>query len=221
MNIIKGLAIFLLLYAGQIIAQVQVSKEPMHRPVLINQYVRVLDVVLPPKDTTQFHIHSTPSLFLVFTKTRYNAQVENQDWIESLVSPGQTWYSPFTPDSVIHRVTNLETYPFHVMDIEILSSYDSMAMNNVPNLPFPVLYNNERATAYQINNDHIDGKTFKSRSPMIAALISGDKVIYHNHFTNQQKEIQTGQFVYIEPETSFNLTSTSPMDIHMVVFEIK
>ncbi len=219
--IIKGLAVFLLLNAGQIIAQVQVSKEPMHRPVFTNQYIRVLDVVLPPKDTTQFHIHSTPSLFLVFTNSRYSAQVENQEWIETNVSAGQSWYSSFFPDSVIHRVANLDSFAFHVIDIEILSSYDSNEKDHAPNLPLPVLYNNERATAYQIHHEHINGKAFKSKTPMLAALVTGDKVMYQNHLSNQLKEIYAGQFVYIEPETSFNLTPTSSQDMKMVIFEIK
>src|ERR1700761_3462140 len=59
---------FLFLFAGPALsttAQIQVSQEPRHHKVLDNEWVRVLDVHVPPHDTTMMHKHSTPSVFLV------------------------------------------------------------------------------------------------------------------------------------------------------------
>ena len=45
-------------------AQVPVREEPHHKPVLENNYVRLLDVHLNAGDTTQYHIHATPSVIV-------------------------------------------------------------------------------------------------------------------------------------------------------------
>ena len=61
----------ILLSSFVLTAQVQVSKEPRHKKVLENKYIRLLDVNIPPGDTSLFHIHSTPSVFLHFTKVGF------------------------------------------------------------------------------------------------------------------------------------------------------
>jgi len=48
-------------------AQVPVYEEPLHKVVLKNEYIRLIDVHLPPGDTTQFHIHAATSVFIHFT----------------------------------------------------------------------------------------------------------------------------------------------------------
>src|SRR5687767_7354840 len=84
-------------------SQVQVSKEPRHKPVLQNEYVRLLDVWLPPGDTTFYHIHSTPSLFLYLTSNRTSSQVLGGEWVHDSAIAGKAWYRSFTPDSLVHR----------------------------------------------------------------------------------------------------------------------
>jgi hypothetical protein len=56
-------------------AQVAVRDEPRHHNVFENDYVRVLDVWVAPKDTTQFHVHATPSVFIMLSKTTTSAQL--------------------------------------------------------------------------------------------------------------------------------------------------
>ncbi|HEX3080985.1 MAG TPA: hypothetical protein VHQ04_11000, partial [Puia sp.] len=45
-------------------SQVPVSQEPLHHKVLENNHLRLLDVHIPPGDTSMFHIHATPSVFV-------------------------------------------------------------------------------------------------------------------------------------------------------------
>ena len=119
------------------VAQVQVSEEPLHRPVLQNNYIRLLDVWLQPGDTTWFHIHSTPSVFLSFTNTALASEAEGEDWVNEQFVQGKAWYRSFTPDTLIHRVTNVDSVPLHVNDIELLSYYDTLTYRR--KLYFPLL----------------------------------------------------------------------------------
>jgi quercetin dioxygenase-like cupin family protein len=99
-------------------SQVQVSDEPRHHKLLANEWVRVLDVHIPPHDTTQMHKHSTPSVFIVLSNTKTGSQ--------ALVEPGKPaftagniWFEGFQDKPRIHRVWNEDTAEFHVMDIEL------------------------------------------------------------------------------------------------------
>src|SRR5687768_18084674 len=129
----------LLFCSSTIIAQVQVSEEPMHRNVFQNKYIRVLDVWLQPGDTTEFHIHSTPSLFLHLTTTEIATQMQGEEWVSDKNIAGKVSYRSFSPDILIHRVTNRDTMLFHVTDMELLSVFNPDPNKPLQPLPFPVI----------------------------------------------------------------------------------
>lgn len=135
----------LFLYTSVLKAQVQVSKEPRHKKVLENKYIRLLDVWMQPGDTSLFHIHSTPSVFLIFTNTTTIAQVKGAEWEKGQNKAGYSWYRSFVRDTLIHRVGNIDTVPFHVTDVELLSAYQPNSKQEA--LPFPLLYENEKVFA--------------------------------------------------------------------------
>src|SRR5689334_22094332 len=86
-------------------AQPAVRNEPRHHNVFENDYVRILDVFLPPHDTTQFHIHNTPSVFIMLTKTSTGSQLAGKQPSKDVSVAGSFWYdSLVTPR--IHRVWN-------------------------------------------------------------------------------------------------------------------
>ena len=195
-------------------SQVQVSKEPRHKPVLQNEYFRLLEVWLPPGDTTFYHIHSTPSLFLYLTSNSTSSQTLGGEWVHDSATAGKAWYRSFTPDSLIHRVVNTDSKPFHVNDIEILSAFNP---GNYKPLPFAVIFDNEKAAAYSIET--ANGATIKDRGPIIAELVNGDGVIFKNVSSNASQSLHNGQYVYIPPGTSFSFKA--PGKINLVLFEIK
>jgi hypothetical protein len=203
------------------IAQVQVSEEPMHRNVFQNKYIRLLDVWLRPGDTTQYHVHSTPSLFVYLSNNTISTQIKGEEWVNDQAITGKAWYRSFSPDILVHRVSNLDTVPFHVNDIEILSSYGNKNLSGIKPLPFPVLFENEKAFAYQLTNSAFKMQITRSRGPMVAELVSGDGIKFHDTKTKHAKEIKAGKYFYIEPGTSFYFTAGRAGEINMVIFEIK
>src|ERR1700676_647048 len=70
---------FLILYS-LCPAQVPVGKEPRHHNIFENDHVRILDVHIPPGDTTQIHIHAAPSVFLILTNSvKVGSQVISEE----------------------------------------------------------------------------------------------------------------------------------------------
>jgi hypothetical protein len=196
------------------IAQVQVSREPRHKPVLENQYIRLLDVRLPPGDTTLYHIHSTPSVFVYLSNNRTATQVQGGEWVYDSAVAGKAWYRSFTPDSLIHRVLNADDKIFHVNDIEILSGYHDADFRP---LSLPVIFESDKAIAYSIKVN--EKRTINNRGPLIAELVEGDEVIFFDLYNNTSKKIKAGDYLYIPPKASFYFSSNGKLI--MVLFEIK
>jgi hypothetical protein len=130
-------------------AQVQVSQEPRHHKVFENEWVRILDVHIPPHDTTLMHKHSTPSVFMVLSNTKTGSQV--------LVEPGKTsfangniWFESFKDTPRIHRVWNEDTVEFHVIDMELLHAPSAVHHYN-GKIPFSaVLFDVDRVQAFRV-----------------------------------------------------------------------
>ena len=217
----KLLLLVLVFFSCRLIAQVQVSKEPRHHVAFENKFVRILDVWLPPHDTSQFHIHSTPSLFLPLSTANVSSQIQGKEWTSERMETGKSWYRSFSPDSMIHRVSNIDTIPFHVADIEMLSTYDSINSPKIKPLTFPVLYDNERAIAYNLPANAINQNSIKARGPMVIFLTAGTGVTFKDAASGKTKELLAGKFLYVEPGTLFSLSTTDATAANLVIFEIK
>jgi hypothetical protein len=199
-------------------SQVPVREEPRHKPVLQNQYFRLLDVWLPPGDTTMYHIHATPSLFVVLSSTLTASQIKGGAWASDRSAAGKTWYRSFINDTLVHRVANIDTVPFHVNDIEILSFFDSSSHKAA--LAFPLLFENERAFAYRLNSSSLNNKVISGRGPIVAELVAG-KAQFHDARAKTVAAMQAGKYFYIPPGTAFYFSASGNNKIDMVLFEIR
>ena len=201
-------------------AQVPVREEPRHKPVLENKYFRLLDVWLPAGDTTMYHIHATPSLFVILSSTHTASQMKDSLWGSDRSELGRTWYRSFINDTLVHRVANIDTIPFHVNDIEILAYYDSAHPKKA--LPFTVLFENERAFAYRISNISKKTAIIKNRGPIIIEPVSISNGIAVQHVNkNTSTKLESGKYLYIPPGNNFYLTSAANENVDVVLFEIK
>jgi quercetin dioxygenase-like cupin family protein len=59
---------------------VPVNREPHHRVVFENQYVRVVDVNIPPGQTTLFHTHQRDNISVRISGGLTQTQTEGNDW---------------------------------------------------------------------------------------------------------------------------------------------
>lgn len=211
--------IIILFTSSMLSAQVQVSKEPRHKKVLENKYIRLLDVNIQPGDTTLLHIHSTPSVFVHFTTTVVCSQINGKEWETGKNTAGNASYRSFVNDTLVHRVSNCDTVPFHVTDVELLSSY--MPARKLQPLPFPLLFENEKVFAYRVSESTFNKQMITGRGPMLAELVAGNEVIYYDIKNKKSIKIKTGRYLYIKPGAPFYFSATGNAGINMVLFEIK
>ena len=162
-------AIIALCLGSYAFAQPAVRNEPRHHNVFENDYVRVLDVYLAPNDTTQFHIHATPSVFITLTKTNTSAQLTGQKPVRSISVAGSSWYdSLVTPR--IHRVWNDDTTWFHVMDVELVAG---KAHSNEPvlqNASIQLLFDEPLVRGYHVQFTTSGSFSFSKKCYLLVSL---------------------------------------------------
>ncbi|HEY6899651.1 MAG TPA: hypothetical protein VI233_03375 [Puia sp.] len=118
MRILFLFLVLTFLFSVAVSAQVQVSKEPRHHNVFENEWVRILDVHLQPGDTSLYHKHSTPSIFLILSNTRTGSQTVIEPRSRNF-NKEAIWFEGFYDTPRVHRVWNEDKVPFHTIDIEL------------------------------------------------------------------------------------------------------
>jgi len=102
-------------------AAVAIEKEAYHRVVLENQYVRIVDVRIPPGQTTLFHMHQRDNVSVRVSGGLTQGQIQGKDWNPSKQNErGSVNFSNGSKQPYTHRIKNLGTDIYHVIDVELL-----------------------------------------------------------------------------------------------------
>jgi len=187
-------------------AQVLVKDEPRHQNVFENADVRVLDVVIQPGDTTMFHVHEIPSLFVTFTSTLIGSQL----WGEkpgsaSKSNRGSVSYSSFYPNKRVHRVWNADSTLFHVLDIEILASTSDSMSVAIQNPILELSAVEEQVRIYRLKLGSMQqGEIRTAGNPVLLVTTKGKLAI--NDFNETSKKIDAGSFHWIKKHHNAKLS---------------
>lgn len=119
MLVVAALAVARSLAAQE--AAVPVDQEPRHEMVLRNDYVEVMRVRLPPGQSTALHTHSHDGVAVRLSQSTVRVDVPGKPSSGPLVNhPGDVSAQAYAREPFTHRVNNVGTTTFDVVDIEIL-----------------------------------------------------------------------------------------------------
>ncbi|MDQ3846617.1 MAG: hypothetical protein M3342_21785 [Bacteroidota bacterium] len=212
----------LLFRLGHLQAQVLVHEEPRHRPVFQNNKIRILNVLLPPGDTTQYHIHHTPSLFLFFTSTSTGSQLQSTAASTGRSTAGSLLFENLAPPHVrVHRVWNMDTNTFHVMDIELLSKDSGFAQKPLMLPHLQLAIDTPWARVYQLTLEAGNDFTFRdtNRSLVLVSLDAAPVQMQQGRKT-QQQTVRAGSFFWVKTRQSFALKNTGGAAARFVLLEV-
>lgn len=101
---------------------VPVYQEPRHHLVYRNPLVRVLDVRIPPGDTSAYHIHDAPMVGVVIQDARTWSQVPGAPaGPVRTPPPAPSAFTNWTQElPYTHRVANVDSVPLHYVVAEWL-----------------------------------------------------------------------------------------------------
>ena len=189
-------------------AQIAVRNEPRHHNVFENEYVRLLDVWLAPGDTTQFHIHATPSVFNMFTKTTTGSQLSGQPPLKSSTSvAGNIWYdSLVTPR--IHRVWNDDTSWYHVMDVELLAGKPHTNEPALRNEAIQLLFDEPLVRVYHLQLSA--GGSFQlplSKSGYVLVSLGEGSVVFQSAATIQHRILKAGHYRWVDAGQELSISA--------------
>jgi hypothetical protein len=202
-------------------AQVQVRDEPRHHNVFENEYLRVLDVFLAPNDTTQYHLHNTPSVFIILANCMVISQLLGGQPQAGANVAGIISYDAMKTER-IHRVWNIDTTWFHVLDIE-LTSPKQKGKTNVLQEPFlKLLFDKEQANGYRITLQ--PGNTINlpaSANGYLLVSLTRSSLDIQIQGAAQHRIVRDGHYEWIEEGKAFTLKITGQTPGNFVLLQLK
>lgn len=199
-------------------AQIDVRDEPKHRPVLENEVVRILDVWVRAGDSTKFHVHRTPSLFVYLSKTRIRTQEPGALAIEQVVEPGQTWYNAFTKPFT-HKAWVPDAVSLHAIDMELLGTEPKTVTPVLEAAGLTLVQDSTRTRTYRVALP--PGTRMRVQlhgNPAIAIGYIGDGTLKAG---DQDGDLYQGQYRYLEKDQWIEWNNTSDRRLEGYLYEIK
>lgn len=213
--------LLLLFIQTSLYGQVLVHQEPRHHPVFENKEIRILNVIIPPGDTTLYHIHTTPSVFITFTTTKTGSQLKGEEKNYSESRAGSILAEDLSGEHIrTHRVWNRDKTAFNVMDVELLYQKSQLAENplNLPDLHLEI--DTTWVRVYRLNLSA--GKKFKLENPkqsFLLVALQDASVESDKNGKTQIQNLKSGSFIDIRKKKPFQITNTGNQIAQMVLLE--
>lgn len=206
------------LAASAQVQAVQVSREPRHHNVFENAWVRILDVRVPPGDTTLFHKHSTPSVFLVLSNTKTGSEVLVEPPKTRLAS-GNIWFESFRDKPRIHRVWNSDTSVFHTIDMELLATQHLEIDPPLDSATYHLLFDEIPVRGYRFTlaggaSIHLS----RRKAPMELIVVSDPAATL---LANDKPLLKKGDNIFIAPGGNLDLVNHGASKQSFGLFELK
>jgi len=202
-------------------AQIPVSQEPRHHKILENDHLRLLDVHIPPGDTSMIHIHATPSVFVVINNVKTGSQVISEEDHSKSPIPhfGNIWFEGFYEKPRIHRVWNSDSAEFHVMDIELTNKNYVKIDEPIKQAPFTFLFDEKPVRAYRLDlQPAADIPILADKADILIILLTDSATSVH---ANRKDFHKKGDFLYISSGTNLGLTNGGHEKATFAFFELK
>ena len=208
-------------YAMFAAAQMQVRDEPRHHNVFENEFVRILDVHLGPKDTTLYHLHNTASIFIIFTNTNVGSQLMGKQPQKGANITGAVSYDSLATPR-IHRVWNDDTAWFHVMDIELTAKVQGGNTAVLQNPSLQLLFNQQQVNGYSIELKTGNALQLPASPSGYLIVSKGEAVVdYKLNGTVQHRIMKPAHYIWVSAENNFSIQTKESKPANFIVLQLK
>jgi quercetin dioxygenase-like cupin family protein len=220
--LINFLLVVVLLFSQAGPKVVPVGEEPRHHVVFENKYVRVIDAVIAPGDTTLFHTHNINNVPIVISGGSLRTEILNGKITESSVVTGGAWFAPAT---YTHKIGNIGKTTVRFIDAEVLSSPPAASTaTETEKVPGRTLVlENEQVRIYSIKLAH--GETtglYTHTKPVLQVEVTGGKIsVRQRDSSNKVMEVKPGEFHWAEKSETRSIASVGDSPYQAVQIEWK
>jgi hypothetical protein len=169
--------------APSVVAQtvVPVEQTPYHLPVFSNDYVTVLNVLIPPQRSSGFHRHSLDTLVVLIADAERTTQLPGAaPTAQPLRGRGTVTFSGYSRQANVHAVTNTADTPYQNIVVELLkpgaSGFAPSSRDGVPG--YTQVVDNERVRAWRLvlaPGEHAPEIT--QSAPGIRIVVDGGEIV--------------------------------------------
>jgi quercetin dioxygenase-like cupin family protein len=210
---------------------VPVHQEPRHRLVFDSPGTRVLDVQIPPGDTTLFHTHSDPILYVTMSTSRTRSQILGADWsapgasesrgagrgsgsaspeVVPSTPPGRLMSTTsYAERPLTHRVNNIGASLFRLIGITNSSAGDSSegASNGFSQ---PPEITNRWFRGYRHSLEERPDFEHRHANPVVIVVVTGSAQVHATGAGSPRALASPGAFTFVDGNTAHRLQGSSP-----------
>lgn len=197
-------------------APVPVKKEPSHKIVFRNKLVTIIYPRLLPGETTLFHIHETPSVFLIMKDAYVYDETYGKTGESFFSSRGETWYAEFS-EKPVHKIKNLDSVDHQSILIELSNDPKIKYPDPIPGLPKPEYFERVRIYPLKISaNSSFEIKT--TTTPAIVIAYKGNLSIKEKGKTFLLRE---GDIKWVDEAASIIFLNEETESAEGYIYEIR
>jgi quercetin dioxygenase-like cupin family protein len=223
----RSIILLVLANTSTVLAQapVHMHEEPRHRLVLTHEQLRVMDVRIHPGDTTLFHVHDVPALFVAVSTAPVDNQLLNDRWAGThpAADPGRTpgdvnVDTSYVRQPIAHRVTNVGSQLFNL--IAITTSTVSPRDEGPPEMPGDLEIQNRWFTQSRVRISAGAGpRWYSATSPTVVVQpVQGAATVILE--SGERHVLSTpGSWALVPADTRYQLTS--PSSATLVVVQVR
>lgn len=220
-SIVRAILVYYILFRQiDASAQIPVGKEPHHKTVFENQYIRILDGQIPVGDTTLVHRHSASSVVIFLTHSTFGIQIVGDTAVIAEVRPGDLKFAAYDEQPVTHIVWNQGSSLFHFLVVEIGDRPAPADSCRIP--PFPGLqiqWQHKLVKAYDLKFDQ--GREFSSEKSTCGFLFIGISGTFTTDSSGTILQIRPNGFVFFPPQSNIHIKSERNQNARAVLLQIK
>jgi len=197
-----------------------VDQEPHHKVVCKNDSIEVMRVNLKPDERTLYHTHAHDRAAVELSTTYITQQkFGSTEAPPNAIKPGDVSVSTTEPGGYSHRVHNVGTSLFDVLDVEFLQHPDKAS----DALAAPVIAENPSARAYRWelapgakSPEHTHHRPYLivAATPMQLKMIAPDG-------QSRTEMVKAGDFHWVDAQVTHVLANEGSAPGILVEFELK
>jgi hypothetical protein len=208
---------FLFFLIPAVHAQIAVEKDPFHKIVFENKFVRVLDLVVSGTDTTTMHVHRAASVVVFLTKSSLAIQAPGEAAVVTKVDKGNVVYRPYDETPTTHRVWSQDGSIMRCIVIEIRQAPTRHDCKPMSSTNANLLFNQKPVNVFDLKIAQADAFPITPSSCSYFLLnVSGALEVSLSENKNLLKE---GDFVFIPAQSQATLRAA--MDSKSILIQIK
>lgn len=205
---------------------VPVESAPFHFQVFENDYVKFLNVLIPPGKVGGYHRHSIDFAQVIVEATdRLEATVLDKPMGLVSLKTRQVLFAGYSKAPLVHQVANAGQSSFHVMGIEILDSqpgrFSPSTRTDVP--AYTSVLDNERVRGWRLMFQLGESAAaIIQTAPGVRIVVQGGDIVeIAREKPDHELNLNSGDFVWQAAGTTRAVRNAGTSPVEWVEFELK